>query len=155
MKLHHYIISVFMIVLLLAMVSITVFAESLDVNREIARRFTERGAALKIIVDNTKVDPSIALPIYNANLKGTLTAKPMVFANPTVSKIPTVVVQDEVANCTNSMTTHTLAVKKETKNFSSWTNTYPLFIYGREIKFKAKTPFGSAGVNIGEDLLAT
>ncbi|MFH1784060.1 MAG: hypothetical protein ABH868_04090, partial [bacterium] len=47
------------------------------------------------------------------------------------------------------------AVKKETKNFSSWTNTYPLFIYGREIKFKAKTPFGSAGVNIGEDLLAT
>ena len=117
MKLRHYIVTCFVMSLLLAIISSAVFAESLDVNREIARRFTERGAALKIFMDNVKVDASIALPIYKVDFMGTLTAKPMVFADPTVSTIPTVVIQDEIANCTNNIAIHELSVKKETKSF--------------------------------------
>lgn len=155
MRFRYYIASFFIMGLLLAVISVPVFADSLDVNREIARRFTERGAALKIFLDNVEVDPSIALPIYKADLRGELKAKPMVFANPTVAKIPAVVAEESVANCGDNIATHSLKVQKETKNFSSWTNTYPLYIYGKEVKFKAKTPFGAAGANIAEELSAT
>ena len=82
MKLRYYIVSFLMVGVLLVIYSIPVFADSLDVNREIARRFTERGAALKICLDNVEIDPSLALPIYKVDFMGTLKAKPMVFANP-------------------------------------------------------------------------
>ena len=133
--------------LLLTGVSSAAFADYIDVNVELMKRFVESGAADRVRDWIIKTQPKCNWvkggKLTYFDFCGKMVSQGMKFKHPEIPKTPLILGEDQVRNCRNETVNYTFEVDKKTKKSSSWTNTTTLSV---SVSVKAKAPFVSGGV---------